>query len=143
MNTNTLDKIDQIIANNEICCLTCKHFKVTALYAGMCKNAKSNLYLSSVGFYSVVAPILGGFPRTTRSGKCLVYKSYIDGKTNEGMLVKCNYCGSQKPYKDFYDKFAYFCTYDCRLKFNDEFNEKWLEEVNRKNKYYYKKVVTV
>jgi len=143
MNKSTLHKIDDLIQSNTMCCLTCESFKVTGEYIGMCKNAKSHLYLIPVSFLNVISPIIyPNNPIATRSGKCLFYESYIDGSTNTSMPVECNYCHKEKPFKDFYDKFAYFCSKECRMNFNDEFNQRWMEEMGKSHNYYHK-LVTV
>jgi endogenous inhibitor of DNA gyrase (YacG/DUF329 family) len=54
------------------------------------------------------------------------------GNDNLDLKVECTYCGSQVAYKDLYDNLAYMCSKECRLKFNDEYKEKWDLNLERK-----------
>ena len=129
--------IEKILEDKTVCCLTCKYFKVKG-DIGECKNAKSTLYLDPIGLQQLLSSLSASAYKGVRNGRCPHYINEADGTPNVDIIFTCHYCARQLPYKDFYDKFAMFCSKECRQKFNDDFNIQFgvYDKQDKFSKYY-------
>lgn len=122
--------MNRILAENLKCCISCMHFKMTYNDMGICKCSKTLVYNEPKYLKYILVSSLRS-DEFSCINKCPHWEDF-EGNTNLEALIKCKWCGEKKPYIDFFDKTAEFCSYDCRMAFNDEFDKSYVNEILNK-----------
>lgn len=128
--------VNDIINDNVVCCINCMFCTVVENYKGMCKNKSSDYYDVKFDLEWLVKLYLYNKNTThNRLGGCPFFVNIETGEDNLSVLKECTWCGNKVPYKDMYDKFALFCSKECRQAFNSKYEEIYnTNRINKRNK---------